>query len=182
MRQTLRVAGQIKDEFTPQEIDKYVGFLNKPAREIAQVVNKDPKFARLNTLINTIKGTAFAEGGKALTPFEAGITFGHIPTGTEFSSVDFLTKLDTTVQQTANLIEDRSSMASRPRGQGLPPQPGTKPAGGLLRNTSKSGKPIISRDGGKTWEYEAQKVGASGRNNRTSANCAGDHQSEKMLI
>jgi hypothetical protein len=96
-----------------------------------------------------VKGTAFTEGGKALTSLEAGITFGHIPTGTEFSTVDFLAKLETTIQQTTNLIEDRSSMASRPRGQGLPPQPG------LLRNTSKTGKPIVSRDGGKTWEYEA---------------------------
>lgn len=26
--------------------------------------------------------------------------------------------------------------------------------GGVMRNKSKSGKPIISRDGGKTWEYE----------------------------
>ena len=161
MRQTLRVAGQIKDEFKPEEITKYVGFFNKSAREIAQIVNKDPKFARLNTLINTIKGTAFAEGGKQLTPFEASITFGHIPTGTEFSAVDFITKLDTTVEQTTNLIEDRMNLATRPRGQGLPPRPGQgmtgagQPSGGeIVRNKSKSGKPIISKDGGKTWEYE----------------------------
>ncbi len=44
--------------------------------------------------------------------------------------------------------------ASRP-GAVPPAVPGAPPAAGApLRKTSKSGKPIISNDGGQTWEYE----------------------------
>ena len=115
MEQTLKAAGSIKSEFTPEEINRYVGFFNKSAREIAQLVNQDKKFARLNTLINFIKGSAFSEGGKQLTPFEASITFGHVPTGTEFSTVDFLSKLDTTIEMTETNIRGRYEKAVTPR-------------------------------------------------------------------
>ena len=53
----------------------------------------------------------------------------------------------------AKSIESRIKLGTTPRGQ-LGNVGGQVGGNQLQHNTSKSGKPIISRDGGKTWEYE----------------------------
>jgi hypothetical protein len=68
-------------------------------------------------------------------------------------------KADARAWATANLRAGLGDAANHVTAPGEPPAaaPGTAPAvpaGVAIRKTSKSGKPIVSRDGGKTWEYE----------------------------
>ena len=90
----LRVTSTLKSEFNPQERARYVGFLRYPANQLAQIVKNNPRFARFQTLVNEAKGQAFSEGGKQLTPFEASVVFGYVPTGKELSVADFEAKLN----------------------------------------------------------------------------------------
>lgn len=115
MQDTLRIANQMKQGFDQNDLNKYVGFMKFPANRIAQLAKNDPKFAQFQTLANEMKGTAFGEGGKNLTELEARITFGHRPIGNEFSTSDFVAKLDQILAQTPGQIERRLSAASTPK-------------------------------------------------------------------
>ena len=117
MRNGLRVAQAIMSEFTPEDRAKYVGYLNFPARSIAQVANKDPKFARFQALANEAKAWAFAEGGKQLTPFESSVVFGYVPTGREWSVADFEAKVKESNARSQFLIDQRIGLAQTPRRQ-----------------------------------------------------------------
>lgn len=116
MENTLRIATEMKDKYTPQQLQQYVGFMRFPIQRLRQITANDPKFAEFQTLVNMIKGTAFAEGGKQLTPFEASVVFGHVPTGTEFSVSDFVSKLDKTIAQTEFLVNKRYELATTGKG------------------------------------------------------------------
>jgi hypothetical protein len=55
--------------------------------------------------------------------------------------------------QLQQIIGDKEALAKpRSRMSGAP-SAGNEAAQAVTRSTSKSGKPILSRDGGKTWEY-----------------------------
>jgi hypothetical protein len=80
-------------DFTPQERLKYAGWFNFKGRQLAQAIQADPKFAQFRSYVMQGKSMAFSDGGKNLTAFEGGITFGWVPTGDEISPVDFEEKL-----------------------------------------------------------------------------------------
>lgn len=115
MEQTLKVAQDIKREFSQPELERFTGYLRYPAMGMLQSLRNDPKFARFQTLTNMAKAAAFGEGGKQLTPLEAKITFGHIPTGSEFSVSDFVSNLNNTIEQTQRNIETRINLGKTPR-------------------------------------------------------------------
>lgn len=80
-------------EFTPQERLQYAGWFNFKGRQLTQTIQANPKFARFRSYVMQGKSMAFSDGGKNLTQFEGGITFGWVPTGDELSAVDFEEKL-----------------------------------------------------------------------------------------
>lgn len=112
-----RVAQSLLTEFTPEERAKYAGFIKFPVNQLAQVVKSDPKFARFQTLVHRAKATAFGEGGKQLTPFEASVVFGFVPTGKELSAADFEAKLQESANRASFLINERIKLGKTPRGQ-----------------------------------------------------------------
>ena len=79
------------ETFSDQEIDKYAGFLNRGYRDIKQFIGSvpgmeglsDARYAQFRALSGRLQGTAFGEGGKQLTPFEASVVFAYTPTGKE---------------------------------------------------------------------------------------------------
>lgn len=79
------------DTFSEEEIGKYAGLLNRGARDVKQFLGtipgleglSDERYAHFRALAGRLTGTAFAEGGKQLTPFEAGVVFTYTPTGKE---------------------------------------------------------------------------------------------------
>jgi hypothetical protein len=87
------VVNRLLTEFTPAERMKYSGWLNFEGRQLMQAVQADPKFAQFRSYVKQGQSMAFSDGGKNLTQFEGGITFGWIPTGKEMSPVDFEEKL-----------------------------------------------------------------------------------------
>jgi hypothetical protein len=87
------VISKLMSEFTPQERMKYAGWFNFKGRQLMQAMQADPKFAQFRSYVMQGKSMAFSDGGKNLTQFEGGITFGWVPTGDEMSPVDFEEKL-----------------------------------------------------------------------------------------
>ena len=79
------------DTFSDEEIEKYAGLLNRGARDVKQFLGtipgleglSDARYAHFRALTGRLTGTAFAEGGKQLTPFEASVVFTYTPTGKE---------------------------------------------------------------------------------------------------
>jgi hypothetical protein len=63
-------------------------------------------------------------------------------------------KNESRMQELAAVNDAFSFGDSYPGGGAQPPGDARIPNGVAIRNTSKSGKPIVSRDGGKNWEYE----------------------------
>lgn len=139
----VETARRLRSEFTPEERASFSGFLQFPARKILQIVAEDPKFATFQTLINMAKGQAFGEGGKQLTPFEASIVFGYVPTGTEFSTADFEAKLLEAEKRGQFLINRKLRLATTPRGR-IKPEDFTQGAARemVIRNTT-TGKEMI---------------------------------------
>ncbi|KKK96232.1 hypothetical protein LCGC14_2664810, partial [marine sediment metagenome] len=117
IKQGIRVASQLRSEFTREERASFVGFLKLPFNKIAQLERKDPNFARFLTLINRAKGAAFGEGGKQLTPFEADVVFGYVPTGEELVAVNFEAKLDSVLSEGPQLYNDLIGLSKTPRGK-----------------------------------------------------------------
>jgi hypothetical protein len=79
--------------YTDAEIDAYSGLWNRGFRDIKQAVGSipglqglgltDDRYARFRALTGRTMGSAFGEGGKQLTPFEANVVFSYTPTGSE---------------------------------------------------------------------------------------------------
>lgn len=116
------IAQRLKNDFTPEENKQFVGIIRNPIQRGEQFL-RDPnspeakKYAKWQTLVNEAKGFAFAEGGKNLTETEKKITWGHLPTGTEFSVADYVSNLDRTLERTQGLIDSRRGLATTPRGR-----------------------------------------------------------------
>jgi hypothetical protein len=114
---SLDVVNQLTTEFTRSELEKFSGFIENPSRQLLQAFSADPKFARFQVLINRAKLAAFSEGGKQLTPFEASVVFGYVPTGLEFSVEDFLAKLSDAKQRIPTIRDRLLSVQATPRGE-----------------------------------------------------------------
>lgn len=91
--QILGALQQMK-QYTPEEMAKYVGLLQRPGQEAKMALQglpviggafgqPDQRFADFKALMGRLQGTAFGEGGKQLTPFEATVVFSYTPTGRE---------------------------------------------------------------------------------------------------
>jgi hypothetical protein len=99
--QAEEVAKTLATEFTPEERARYVGLggLRMGAQQAQQLLadandgKADPKFARFAALLAVQAREAFDTAGKALTNTEKGVVFGYIPTGKEWSSTEFESKL-----------------------------------------------------------------------------------------
>ena len=127
-----RMVATLMSEFSPTERAKYAGWFNFKGRQAAQLVAQDPKFARFKAVIARGKNMAFGEGGKQLTPMEASVVFGWVPTGDEITATDFEEKLKVAWNRVETVLEDRISMATNPRAiikEALTPLPSTTPQG-----------------------------------------------------
>jgi hypothetical protein len=115
MQTGLRVAKEIRDTFSKDEIAKYVGVFKYPINQWSQFFKNDPKFAQFAQLVGQAKSSAFGEGGKQLTPFEAEVVFGWVPTGREISVSDFMAKLTGVEKRFDNIVDSRLKLATMPR-------------------------------------------------------------------
>lgn len=137
IQQSIQVAKELNDEFTPEERAKFAGIFKYPLNKILQLEYDDPRFAKFMIKLNRAKGAAFGEGGKQLTPFEAGVVFGYVPTGTELSPSVFEEKLNDAVLRGTQIYNALIKTSRTPRGklQELPmpskikPPPGPPKAG-----------------------------------------------------
>ena len=79
------------ETFSAAEIKRFTGLLQSPYQRGKLAVKgtlglsgpEEQRFADFKALMGRLKGTAFGEGGKQLTPFEAGVVFQYTPIGNE---------------------------------------------------------------------------------------------------
>ncbi len=109
LQQVAHVTHRLKTEFTDEQLSRYVGKIDNPKEKILQFIKEDPEFAKFDALINRAKTAAFETGGKALTPMEASILFGFLPTAEEWSPANFKMKLlesaDYANSKSKNIVE-----------------------------------------------------------------------------
>ena len=110
---------QIRSEFTPQELRRYVGFVNKPAAQVAQITRDDPRVARFLNLTNQARMMAFDLGGKQLTPMEKRVVESILPMGTELSFENFMANIKGTEERITRLRDSRIKSATTTRGEAL---------------------------------------------------------------
>jgi len=87
--------------FSPEEVAAFTGLVNRPLAEAKQMLagipglgmNPDERFAEYQTVLGRLKGTAFGEGGKQLTPFEASVVFSYTPSGDERNAQQVIQKV-----------------------------------------------------------------------------------------
>lgn len=120
--QYLRASNALRKEFSDQEILKYVGYGRFQAKQLEQFIQTDPRFMRFMVLNEQLRGTAFGEGGKQLTPFEASVVFGYTPTGREAWGEYYLAKLDEIGPRFEMLMKETLGAAKTPRGKYTPSQ------------------------------------------------------------
>ena len=90
----------LEAQFSPQEIEQFVGVLNRPLAEAQLIVrglfgrSGSERFAAFKASNERMRGSAFGEGGKQLTPFEASVVFGYTPTGRELGgATEYVAKM-----------------------------------------------------------------------------------------
>lgn len=118
LNEMIRVAKAIQTEFTPEERARYAGLVNLPTERIKTLLKgaqADPKFVRFYALLKEQGLAAFGIAGKQLTGIEKETIFGFIPTGTEWSPVEFEAKLKTAVEHGQFQLDQRIIMATTPR-------------------------------------------------------------------
>ncbi|HET9663681.1 MAG TPA: hypothetical protein VFP00_05575, partial [Burkholderiales bacterium] len=74
------------DDFSNEQIDRWVGILKNPAMNISQLIQQDPEFARFQATLGKLKASLLfsrEEGGGALTQTEFSALTEAIPTGRE---------------------------------------------------------------------------------------------------
>ena len=116
--QVITVARALQSEFTPEERAKYAGLVNLPVERVKTLLNgpnADPRFVRFYALLKEQGLTAFAIAGKQLTGIEKDTIFGFIPTGTEWSPVEFDAKLNTAIEYASSNMDKRIMFATTPR-------------------------------------------------------------------
>jgi hypothetical protein len=164
MEENLIVAKQLKAEFTPEDLKKYVGIINNPKQRAMQALKDDPKFARFRALTDKVKGFAFAEGGKALTETEKQITWGHLPVGNEFSVGNYVANLDQTIDRTSSIIDRRIQLATTPRnriqsrtGDPTPPPPASAPQPAKPAASAAPARPrAVNKQTGEVMEWDGK--------------------------
>jgi len=90
----------IEDTFTDKEIRGFVGLLNRPLQEAQMTARSisgktgSERFAEFKAANERMRASAFGEGGKQLTTFEASVVFGYTPTGRETGgATEYLAKM-----------------------------------------------------------------------------------------
>jgi len=79
----------INNTFTDKELEQFVGLLNRPTEQAKLIVRGisgkkgSERYADFKAANERLRASAFGEGGKQLTPFEASVVFGFTPTGRE---------------------------------------------------------------------------------------------------
>lgn len=113
-----RFASQIRNEFTDEELRKYSGIFHFTPQRLAQLGQEDKKAARLLNLVRNVEQTAFSKGGKQLTELEARIVFGYLPSTTGWSPTEFITNLNSTIENVPSEIDQVFEIARTPVGVG----------------------------------------------------------------
>jgi hypothetical protein len=117
-----RVISHLQQSFTPEDVRKYTGILRSKTSRAGQFLRGvvglpgDPRFAQFQTLLGQLRGTAFGEGGKQLTPFEAGVVFNYTPSGFEATPEDFFAKVQQLKERFGFLQDARTRLAKATRG------------------------------------------------------------------
>jgi len=76
-------------QFSPEEMQKYSGLVNRPLAEAKNIVTgllgkgADQRFLQFKTLMGRMQSEAFTVAGKQLTPFEYSVVSQFTPTGRE---------------------------------------------------------------------------------------------------
>lgn len=119
-------------EFTPEERARYTGALTFPARQWAQALQSDPKFAKWAALTGQIQAAMFGDAGKALTDIERQVVTQYVPQGAEWGGAqtfeakgrEFLTRADQLIRERLRLATTSPQQIrdtyERERGQFLP--------------------------------------------------------------
>jgi hypothetical protein len=107
---------ELRSKYSPEEIKTFTGLLKFQGQKAMLPFTEDKRFADFAILNERLRGTAFGEGGKQLTPFEASVVFGYTPTGRELSSTEYLSKIENLERRIPALIENRVRLAKTPRG------------------------------------------------------------------
>ena len=113
-----RFASQIRNEFTDEELRKYSGIFHFTPQRLAQLGQEDKKAARLLNLVRNVEQTAFSKGGKQLTELEARIVFGYLPSTQGWSPTEFITNLNSTIENVPSEIDQVFEIARTPVGAG----------------------------------------------------------------
>ena len=113
-----RFASQIRNEFTDEELRKYSGIFHFTPQRLAQLGQEDKKAARLLNLVRNVEQTAFSKGGKQLTELEARIVFGYLPSTQGWSPTEFITNLNSTIENVPSEIDQVFEIARTPVGGG----------------------------------------------------------------
>jgi hypothetical protein len=151
--QYLRAANMLRKEYSDQEILKYVGYGKFQAKQLEQFIKTDPRFMRFMVLNEQLRGTAFGEGGKQLTPFEASVVFGYTPTGREAWGEYYTAKLDEIGPRFTQMINETLTAHRTARGKYSPSQvpnaqPGGSPSGQKAPTaTGPNGQKLILQNG-----------------------------------
>jgi len=90
---------QLTGNYDPKEIGFYTGMLNRPIAEVMQraagigLTDVDARYSQYKLLMGRLKETAFASGGKNLTPFEGSVVWSYTPTGEEPNAEQIVQKV-----------------------------------------------------------------------------------------
>jgi len=110
-----RIMTSLKTRFSDDERAKFVGILRNPIQRVLQFTKQDPRFAEFQALVTQAQALAFGEGGKQLTPLEAAVVWGFVPTGTEMSVADFAAKIEANLARADYLTDLNTKLAITPR-------------------------------------------------------------------
>lgn len=107
------------EDFSPEELDKFVGVFNMPIRRWGAFFNagtpEGQRFVKFAAVAGALAMAQFGEGGKQLTPFEGATVRKSVPIGTEVGGYpEFRAKADLYIENLNNLIQRRLRL-SEPR-------------------------------------------------------------------
>jgi len=104
------------NQFRSEEINEWIGIARRPAQEIARYAQGNARYEAFRATVGALKGTAFGEGGKQLTPFEAAVVFLYTPGGDEPNIEAFMAKTQQLKERVQYLREQRIRLLKTTRG------------------------------------------------------------------
>lgn len=118
----LSAVDQVKT-FSPDEIQRYVGLINRPVaagKEVAAGIGlgrSDPRYAQFEAAVGRMSASMFDAAGKALTPMEKQVSSRFVTTGEEPNSTVFMEKTKIYEAYTRAKREATIALGRTPRSQ-----------------------------------------------------------------